>query len=60
MGDADGRMIPIVEGDQGEGFKDPLDLDDVLKILKTQEEEAWKLLQRKWRKEEKLRRKNSV
>ena len=26
--DADGHIIPIVEGDQGEGMKDPLDLDD--------------------------------
>lgn len=29
--DADGHIIPIVEGDQGEGFKDPLDLDELLK-----------------------------
>ena len=54
--DADGRIIPIVEGDQGEGVKDPLDVDDILKALKAQQDEEWKLLQRKWRKEEKLRK----
>ncbi len=30
--DADGRIIPIVEDDQGEGFKDPLTLDDILQL----------------------------
>ena len=28
--DADGRIIPMVEDDQGEGVKDPLTLDDIL------------------------------
>jgi len=26
--DANGRIIPIVEGDQGEGFKDPYEGED--------------------------------
>ena len=26
--DADGHIIPLVEDDQGEGIKDPLDLED--------------------------------
>lgn len=29
--DADNRIIPIVEWDQGEGIKDPLDIDDLIK-----------------------------
>ena len=27
--DADGRIIPIVEGDQGEGFKDEIDPENI-------------------------------
>ena len=30
--DADGRIIPIVEDDQGEGFKDPLTMDDIMDL----------------------------
>lgn len=30
--DADGRIIPIVLDDQGEGMKDPLTFDDILKM----------------------------
>lgn len=30
--DADGRIIPIVDDDQGEGMKDPLTFDDILKM----------------------------
>lgn len=30
--DADGRIIPIVEDDQGEGYKDPLELDDIMDL----------------------------
>lgn len=30
--DADNRIIPIVEDDQGEGFKDPLDKHDLEKM----------------------------
>lgn len=32
MMDADGRIIPVVEDDQGEGIKDPLTFDDILKM----------------------------
>jgi len=32
--DADGRIIPIVEDDQGEGFKDLLDPDDLKEIYR--------------------------
>ena len=32
--DADGRIIPIVDDDQGEGFKDPLDVDDLVELYK--------------------------
>ena len=28
--DADNRIIPLVDDDQGEGVKDPLDLDDIM------------------------------
>ncbi len=31
---ADGIAIPIVEGDQGEGIKDPLDMDEYMKMCK--------------------------
>ncbi len=27
---SDGQIIPIVEDDQGEGFKDPLTIDDLI------------------------------
>ena len=30
--DAEKRIIPVVEGDQGEGFKDPLDQHDLEQI----------------------------
>lgn len=30
--DADGRIIPLVDDDQGEGVKDPLTLDDLLDL----------------------------
>jgi len=30
--DADNRIIPLVDDDQGEGVKDPLDLDDVMDL----------------------------
>ena len=30
--DAENRIIPIVEDDQGEGFKDPLDVFDIKKM----------------------------
>lgn len=32
--DADLRIIPIVEDDQGEGIKDPLTMDDIAEIYK--------------------------
>ena len=32
MSDADGRVIPYTEDDQGEGVKDPLTLDDLLDL----------------------------
>ena len=38
--DANRRIIPIVEGDQGEGIMDPLDIDD----LKEYTEECMKAL----------------
>ena len=41
--DADGRIIPLVEGDQGEGIKDPI--DDYSEILK---EQGLKLVDGKW------------
>jgi hypothetical protein len=34
--DAENRIIPIVEDDQGEGMKDPLDYYDLLKKPETQ------------------------
>ncbi len=30
--DADNRIIPLVDDDQGEGVKDPLTLDDILDL----------------------------
>ncbi len=30
--DADGRIIPYVDDDQGEGVKDPLTMDDLLQL----------------------------
>ncbi len=30
--DADNRIIPLVEDDQGEGVKDPLTMDDLLDL----------------------------
>lgn len=30
--DADNRIIPLVDDDQGEGVKDPLTLDDLLEL----------------------------
>jgi len=32
--DPDGRVIPVVEGDQGEGFRDLLDFDELPENLK--------------------------
>ena len=35
MSDADGRIIPLVEDDQGEGVKDPIDgMEDYMKHWK--------------------------
>ncbi len=31
MADADNRIIPLVDDDQGEGVKDPLTIDDLIK-----------------------------
>ena len=36
--DADGRIIPIVEGDQGEGFKDEIDPENIDPFTKALEE----------------------
>ena len=30
--DANGRIIPMVEDDQGEGVKDPLTIDDIIRM----------------------------
>ena len=30
--DADNRIIPLVDDDQGEGVKDPLTMDDILQL----------------------------
>jgi len=32
VADADNRIIPLVDDDQGEGVKDPLTLDDILQL----------------------------
>jgi len=32
VADADNRIIPLVDDDQGEGVKDPLTMDDILQL----------------------------
>lgn len=46
--DSECRDIPIVEGDQGEGFKDPIE------VLENLED---KLQRKEWKRQERLRRK---
>lgn len=49
--DADNRIIPLVEDDQGEGVKDPLELDDIMDLysetLEESREELFKHLVKK-------------
>lgn len=59
--DADGRIIPIVEDDQGEGYKDPLTLDDIMDLysetLQEHREELFKALgEKEFSKEELFKR----
>ena len=38
--DANNNIIPIVEDDQGEGFKDPLDQDELIRQLRIQDKKS--------------------
>lgn len=40
--DADGNVIPIVEDDQGEGMKDPLTIDDLIKLSEEKKKSLFK------------------
>lgn len=53
--DPDGRMIPVVEGDQGEGFKDLIDeYSEVKEHLENKSELRF------WREQERLRSRKRI
>jgi hypothetical protein len=45
--DADNRIIPVVEGDQGEGWKEPLSEQDLKDIMAERER-----MHKQWQKKE--------
>lgn len=53
--DADKRIIEIIEDDQGEGFRDPLVVDDLYLRIELERKLAWRKKLKAWRREEKGR-----